>query len=85
MNFERKVIETLKDDNGNEIVSGDCVIYTTKNKPQSVIARFGDVAKGYMVFYPIGGDDCYTVQPKTIETMFKANMSDLFVLNKGDN
>ena len=31
MNFERKVIETLKDDNGNGIVSGDCVIYTIKN------------------------------------------------------
>ncbi len=82
MNFERKVIETLKDDNENEIVCGDCVVYTTKNKSQSIIAHFGGMEKGYMIFIPIGCEDnAYTVQPKTIDTMFKANAKDLFKLD----
>ena len=87
MNFERKVIETLKDDNGNEIKQGDIVVYKTKTKPQSVIAQFCGMEKGYMMFFPMGckDDKYYTVQPKTIETMFKANAKYLFVLDKGDN
>ena len=85
MNFERKVIETLKDDNGHEIKQGDIVVYTTKTKPQSIIAQFGGMEKGYMTFFPMGSDTPYTVQPKTIDSMFKANAKDLFVLDKGDN
>ena len=83
MNFERKVIETLKDENGNEIVQGDIVVYKTKNKPQSVIAQFCGMEKGYMMFLPMGckNDKYYTVQPKTIDIMFKANARDLFVLD----
>ena len=83
MNFERKVIETLKDENGNEIKQGDIVIYTTKTKPQSVIAKFVGVEKGYMTFSPYGLDGTYTVQPKTIDAMFKANAKDLLCLIRG--
>ena len=84
MNFERKVVETLKDDNGNEIVQGDMVVYSTTNRPQTVIAQFGGMEKGYMTFFPIGFDDEYTVLPRTIATMFKANTKDLFVnLDRG--
>ena len=82
MNFERKVVETLKDDNGNEIKKGDCVIYTLKSKPQSFIARFNGIEKGYMIFTPFDCDcGTYTVQPKTIYTMYKANASELFLIN----
>lgn len=77
MNFERKVIETLKDDNGNEIKKGDYVVYVTKSKPNiSIIAEYYGMEKGYMLFVGIGvnGNEHevgYTVQPKTIEHMFK--------------
>ena len=85
MKFERQVVETLKDDNGNEILQGNMVVYTLKNKPQSVIARFGGMEKGYMIFIPIGCEDnAYTVQPKTIDTMFKANTQGLFTFEKLD-
>lgn len=79
MNFERKVIETLKDDNGNEIVEGDSVVYTINNKPQSFLAVFKGIEKGYMIFQG-NPDSVYTVLPRTIETMFKANTDKLFVL-----
>ena len=81
MNFERKVIETLKDDNGNEIKKGDYVIYRTKSKPNvSIIAEYYGIDKGYMVFIGFGvqgGNEIgYTVQPKTIGEIFKCNISD---------
>ncbi len=77
MNFERKVIETLKDDNGNEIKKGDYVVYRTKSKPNvSIIAEYYGMDKGYMVFVGLGvkGDEKevgYTIQPKTIGEIFK--------------
>lgn len=85
MNFERKVIETLTDENGHEIKMGDNVVYTIKNKPQSIVAKYLGKDNGYMLFEPKGSQVSYTVQPKTIATMFKANTRDLFQLDKGEN
>ena len=84
MNFERKVVETLKDDLGNEIRKGDYVVYKTKSKPNvSIIAQYCGMGKGYLIFSAMGSnfeEDYYTVLPKTIGYFYKCNVGDEFFI-----
>lgn len=71
MEFKREEIFTLKGENGNEILPGCCVVYTTKNSDISIVAKYFGFLEGYFVFEPYGSEKSYRVKPSTIKSLWK--------------